>query len=527
MGRGTKTIGGSRDRDQCNFALEPTDCDTTPCCSTMPCSLCLKYTDENGNKYTSEAALVGQQYNAKIRSYLVNLIWEQDAEGECAFVVKVDNYEIARYEKCTEASCRSPMGSVAYLNGLLEWDTYIKPRRQATTGIDKCLEVPCVDCRCLCENICVIWRKDTGTGTDLKCQEYCEGTCAPELVELGLDEDCTEGGIMWGPVVFEPDCQPADGTRSISIELVEGTSGACSLQLRADGEIRQELPIAANGAECEQVEFDVSYVDDDSCVITITTECKSCGDPCFSADGNCKKGCCFTDIECLGGHIDSIPFRFVVPAGAAAFWTHVGALGSTNPEAYHFDFLGDADVGGACGACDCGFADASLTVLGQECVTSIPQVTPCARTFFFALTCESDFQGDTADDPDYEGNETVNACCSRMRLLVSAGGERRVSPPLHDLTNPEVLDVDVNCPTSAAWVEPYAELPVSCSCGSGGITGVIDLSSLGMRACNGEYPPACPDDDPSLQVDSADCCEPFADFSGIQIVLEPFCYPFC
>lgn len=501
MGRGPRTFGGSRKRDQCNYGIQPIEiCDSAVCCSVTPCCLCVTYTDGNGEVTNAEACGPDGFYETAIHGAVIMLYWFRNQyTDECEFIVEYAGEEIARLLKCDEQYCVEPEGQATLDNGdVIGWSTYLKPRRTARSINQPCEDPPCIECRCLCERLCILWRRDTGFGTDLQCTGYgCDNDCDSVLIEAELDQDCFDGGVVWGPVIFEPDCDEPISTVSVYVELrVEG--GYCQLVLVVDGEDRAATILTDETASdhCKNVSLSATWEDDEGCIVTVTVECKKCGDPCFSSGASCKKGCCFTDILCLGlgNHIDSIPFDLTGPFG-------------TVRGSFVQDIFGDT---GACGRCGCLTSNTTYPIQGQYCDSS-SGLTPCSNQFFFSLDCETGYQGDAPGDIDSSGEETIAECGNRMRLLI--GTTRAEYTPASEFDN---STTPYGCFLNPSVSSLFASLPITVECGPGGITGVIDLSSVSVKDCEPVY------DSPCEGTSSVDCCELSSGFEGMTITLLPF-----
>jgi len=314
------------------------------------------------------------------------------------------------------------------------------------------------------------------------------------LIEAVLTEECLDGGVVWGPAIFEPDCLTTDvGTVSVSVELRETDYGDCELVLIVNGEEIATSAIGAGAEEvCKNVGISGSYEDDEGCIITVTAACKKCGDPCFSSGADCTKGCCFTDIFCLGNNIDSIPFRIDGGPwdGATSFFNGGTPLGT-----------------GACG--HCGFLESpiELSLNGYACSSGM--LTPCSVRLYFAIICERGFIGDSG--PDYQGEESEE-CGNRTRLVV--GTDITYFSPASAFNNPpfaENLFAIFHTP-----VVPLAIIDINVDCTTEGMQGTIDLGSISLKDCNlysTSDPPNCPGDIP------AGCCDLWEQPGGTMVLL--------
>jgi len=465
----------------------------------LPCTLCATYIYANGERSNAEIPKIGDAiYQGRIVGQLIEFEWVKNDYEVCEFVVTLGGTELARLAKCSEQQCKSPSGSVVLENGdVLEWSTYLKPRRKARPQNAPCVDAPCPDCKCLCERVCILWRRDDGYGTNLACTGYgCLSDCNSVLIEAELDEDCITGDVIWGPVVFEPDCPTTPvGTVSIYVILREGDYG-CELALFVNGEERAVSSIPGLVAEevCKDIKIGGSYEDEDGCIVTVTVECKKCGDPCFSAGDTCNKGCCFTDIECLGANIDYIPF--VINGGP---WN------GTKSYFHRATPTGE----GACGTC--GFLEAKLsfTLFGALCNTSgAPTITPCSRTYYFAIMCEDGFIGDA--DIYGDGDEE---CGNRARFIVGSDG---LFLPDSDFDNSPFQANPFGVLHNVS--PPFAIADVSVNCSTEGMQGTIDLGQIIPKLCPPAYSPPCPG------LLSEDCCElnPGQTFEGVTLTLLPY-----
>mgnify|MGYP005988728761 CR=1 FL=1 len=502
MGRGTATIGGSRGRSNCNYGLVEAQCPDPDehCCALTPCCLCIVYTDTSGEIVNAEACRTGNNpYTANIRGQDIELNWEKNAYGVCEFVVVYASVEIARLEKCTAQQCKMPEGEVELENGdVIEWSTLLKARRRPMRGDDVCEEVPCIECECLCGTLCLLWRRDTGTATDIACQ-YCDATCATVAVELPLDEDCYEGEVIWGPVIFEPDCTDSPGTVSAYVELRESEyDGSCQLALVVDGvEVEVKTLGETPDVTCDNINLGGSFVDDSGCVVTVEVVCKKCGDPCFS--DLCGKGCCFTDVDCLSlGHgIDPIPYKIEGLAGKPTIYGTFEVAVETGT--------------GPCGKCGC-VADVNtiLSFDGQQCLSGM--VTPCSREYYFALDCAG-YHGD-AESTEYQ---EVEPCGQRLRLLIG-------SDFLDEFIGPKVTNADTPCANNLNR-DNMISLPFdTISCTPEGMQGTIDLTPVVLRECDQAYAATCTNPPNPLEMFSDGCCELFDSnqpFSGAVLTLLP------
>jgi len=507
---GVNTIGGSRDRSNCNYGITESSCPDPDayCCSLSPCCLCIKYTTANGEITNAEACRDPLDNDTTIPSYTTEIYagtivleWAKDQYGNCEFVVTYLGVVIARLDVCTEQFCKSPEGSVELENGdVIEWYTYLKPRRQVMKGSAGCEEVPCLACTCLCDRLCMIWRRDTGYATDLPC-EYCDVVCDSVLAEMPLDEDCVGGGVVWGPIIFEPNCSDNIGPVSVSVALGTDEYGNCELKLIVDGEERATLEVDEAGEACKNVNLSASYIDDTGCVVTVVVECKKCGDPCFPTINGCGKGCCFTDRDCfdISNHIDTIPFMIEGLAGL--------------PTVYGDFVQSGTGVRSHCGRCGCLEAlitDSStrfgISFLGQQCLGGF--ATSCGKVFHFALSCETDVTGDAAES----GYNEIDTCASRLRLLVGTSTTPGFSGTIRDETGCVLFDPQY----------PHVSLPFdTVSCSPDGLTGSVSLDSVTLLECEQEAYAVCESPPNPSEIFSDNCCELFTPqpFAGATLTL--------